>query len=287
MEFIEILKVILLGIVEGITEWLPVSSTGHLILFEKFLPLKSLSDAYKNTFEYVVQLAAILAVVVVFWKRIFPLEKKQNELDGKMKLAWKSETISLWLKVIVACLPAVVAVLLDGLFEKLSPMQETIVISSTLIVYGVLFIIVENYKKNSDPKVKEVAELSFRYAFFIGCFQVLAAIPGTSRSGVTIIGALLLGVSRTTAAEFTFFLAIPTMVGASGYKLLKFFMDGNVFSGAEIGYLCIGCAVAFIVSLFAIKFLMNFVKKHDFKPFGYYRILLGVVVLSALVFPYL
>ena len=191
------------------------------------------------------------------------------------------------MKVIAACIPAVLALVADKLFESLSPMQETVVIASMLILYGVIFIVIETLKKGKEPKVNEISSLSIRSAFFIGCFQVLAAIPGTSRSGVTIVGALLLGVSRTAAAEFTFFLAIPTMVGASGYKLLKFFMDGNAFSGAELGYLFIGCAVAFAVSLFAIKFLMNFVKKHDFKPFGVYRIVLGVVVLSALVFPYL
>ena len=287
MEFLEILKVILLGIVEGITEWLPVSSTGHLILVDKFLPLNDVSEAFKNTFEYVVQLAAILAVVIVFWKRIFPLEKTRSEETGKTSLVLKKDTLSLWGKVIVACIPAVLALVADKLFESLSSMQETVVIASMLILYGVIFIVIETLKKGKEPKVNEISSLSIRSAFFIGCFQVLAAIPGTSRSGVTIVGALLLGVSRTAAAEFTFFLAIPTMVGASGYKLLKFFMDGNAFSGAELGYLFIGCAVAFAVSLFAIKYLMNFVKKHDFKPFGVYRIVLGVVVLSALVFPYL
>lgn len=284
MSFIEILKVIFLGIIEGITEWLPVSSTGHLILFDKFFPLKDVSEPFKAVFEYVIQLAAILAVVVYFWHKLFPIEKSAQE-DGTKKLAWKTDCLTMWLKVIVACIPAVIALLIDSLFEKLTSMQETVVISSTLILYGGIFIVIERWNKNRSAKISELSNLSFKYALYIGLFQVLAAVPGTSRSGITIIGALLLGVSRTVAAEFTFFLAVPTMVGSSGYKLLKFFMDGNAFTGAELGYMAIGCAVAFAVSLLCIKFLMNFVKKHDFTPFGVYRILLGFVVLSALVIP--
>lgn len=286
MHFLEILKVIFLGIIEGITEWLPVSSTGHLILFDKFFPLKGVSEPFKAVFEYVIQLAAILAVVVYFWNRLFPIGKKTEE-NGTNKLVWKKDCLSVWGKVLIACIPAVLALVVDGLFEKLSDMQETIVIASTLIVYGIAFILVERWNKGKSAKISEISSLSLKYAFFIGLFQVLAAVPGTSRSGVTIIGALLLGVSRTAAAEFTFFLAVPTMVGSSGYKLLKFFLEGNAFTGAEIGYLCIGCAVAFLVSLVCIKFLMDFVRKHDFTPFGIYRIVLGVVVLSALVIPYL
>lgn len=286
MTFIEILKVVFYGLVEGITEWLPVSSTGHLILFDKFFPLKDVSEPFKAVFEYVIQLAAILAVVVYFWNKLFPIGKKTQE-DGTNKLVWKTDCLSTWLKVIVACIPAVLALVIDGLFEKLSSMQETIVISSTLIAYGIAFIVVERWNKGKSAKISEISDLSLKYALCIGLFQVLAAVPGTSRSGVTIIGALLLGISRTTAAEFTFFLAVPTMVGSSGYKLLKFFMDGNAFTTAELGYMAIGCAVAFVVSLACIKFLMNFVKKHDFTPFGIYRIALGVVVLSVLVIPYL
>lgn len=286
MQILEILKVVLLGIIEGITEWLPVSSTGHLILFDKFFPLKGVSEPFKEVFEYVVQLAAILAVVVYFWNKLFPIGKQTSE-DGKSKLVWKKGCLSIWLKVIVACLPAVLALLLDGLFESLSDVQESAVIANTLILYGAIFIVVEKWNEGKDAKIKEISSLSVRYALYIGFFQVLAAVPGTSRSGITIIGALLLGVSRTTAAEFTFFLAVPTMVGSSGYKLLKFFLGGNSFSGAELGYMAIGCAVAFVVSLVCIKFLMNFVKKHSFTPFGVYRIILGILVLSALVFPYL
>ncbi len=280
MEFIEILKVILLGLVEGITEWLPVSSTGHMILIEKLWPLQA-SESFKSMFEYVIQLAAIFAVVLLFWDKLFPHKKGDQQ---NKKIVWKIDSLTLWLKVIVACIPAVFALLLDTLFEKLSTNVETLVIALALILYGVVFILVEKYNKN-QPKFAEVAEISYQYAFFIGCFQVLAAIPGTSRSGVTIIGALLLGVSRKASAEFTFFLAIPTMVGASGYKLLKFFLESGGFTNAELGYLLIGSAIAFAVSLFAIKFLMDFVKKHDFTVFGWYRIGLGVIVIATLVLP--
>ncbi|MBE5740522.1 MAG: undecaprenyl-diphosphate phosphatase [Clostridiales bacterium] len=288
MEFLEILKIILLGIVEGITEWLPVSSTGHMILLNHFLPLTNVSEAFIDMFEYVIQLAAILAVVVIFWKRIFPIDIKTNTLNEngvskKLQLGWKKDILSMWLKVVIACIPAVLALAIDTLFSKLSPTTETAIISATLILYGVAFLLVETFNK-SEPKIKEISQLSYRYAFFIGCIQVLAAVPGTSRSGITILGALLLGVSRTAAAEFTFFLAIPTMVGSSAYKLLKFFLDRNVMSAPEIGYLIIGSLVAFALSLFAVKFLMNFVKKHDFKVFGWYRIGLGAIVLLTLLF---
>ena len=283
MDFLEAIKIILLGIVEGITEWLPVSSTGHMILFNKFFPLTKVSPAFVDMFEYVIQLAAIFAVVILFWNKIFPLEAKKAE--EKTKLVWKMDTLYLWLKVIVACIPALAALVLDMLFDSLSPVVESAVIATTLIVYGVVFILIENANKQRSATIEEVSAISYRYAFFIGCFQILAAIPGTSRSGITIIGALLLGVSRTAAAEFTFILAIPTMVGASAYKLLKFFLDAGSMSGAELGYLLIGSAVAFVVSLFAVKFLMNFVKKHDFKVFGWYRVGLGALVLATLVLP--
>ncbi len=289
MEFIEILKVILLGIVEGITEWLPVSSTGHMKLINAvpFLKMQGVSSAFMEMFEYVIQLAAILAVVILFWSTIFPL-KKENSTEGNGKLILDKEILSFWGKIIVACIPALLALLPDMLFEKLCEKHELIeplLISYTLILYGVVFIVVENFNKNRTPKITKISQLSYKYAFFIGCFQLLASIPGTSRSGITIIGALLLGVDRTTASKFTFVLAIPTMVGASAYKILKFFLDAGTMSGAEIGYLCIGMAVAFLVSVAAIKFLMNFVKKHDFKVFGWYRIVLGVIVIAALVVP--
>ena len=283
MEFLEILKIILLGVIEGITEWLPVSSTGHLILFNRFFPLTDVSEGFSNMFEYVVQLAAILAVVVVFFKKIFPLAKTKTA-TGKSGLVWKKDVLCMWTKVIVACVPAVFALVVDKLFENMSEQVETLIISLALIAYGAVFLLIETLNKK-DAKIKEISSLSYKYAFFIGCFQVLASVPGTSRSGITIIGALLLGVSRPTAAEFTFFLAIPTMVGASAYKLLKFFMESGAMTGAEIGYLLIGCAVAFVVSLLTIKFLMDFVKKHDFKPFGWYRIGLGALIIGTLVVP--
>ena len=288
MEILNVLKIIFFGIIEGITEWLPVSSTGHLILFEKFCPIKNVSAGFAELFEYLIQLGAIFAVVVLFWKKLFPLEKTDcSDEQGaeKTKIVWKKDVLTMWLKVIVACVPAVFAIAVDQVFEKVSPLSETAIIAGALIVYGIVFILVEKWNAKRNPKVTEIAALSYKYAFFIGCFQVLAAIPGTSRSGITIIGALLLGVDRKTSAEFTFFLAIPTMVGTSGYKILKFLMDEGSISGTEIGYILIGMAVAFAVSMLAIKFLMNFVKKHDFKVFGAYRILLGAVVIGALIIP--
>ena len=283
MELLEILKVILLGIIEGITEWLPISSTGHLKLVESIpnFALNGVSEHFPEMFEYVIQFAAILAVIVLFWGKLFPL-KKDTEQEGK--IVWKKESLNLWVKVIIACIPAALALGIDMLFENLPQEVETLIIALALIVYGVIFILVEKYCVK-QPKMLTTAEISYKYAFFIGCFQILAAIPGTSRSGVTIIGALLLGVSRTASAEFTFFLAIPTMVGASAYKLLDFFMESGGFSGPELGYLLIGSLVAFAVSLASIKFLMDFVKKHDFKVFGWYRILLGILVICVLVLP--
>ena len=289
MNLLNIFKTILLGIIEGVTEWLPVSSTGHLILFNRFCPLKGVSAGFTDLFEYLIQLAAIFAVVILFWKKLFPLGKTERtdgtneEIGGK--IVWKKDVLTMWLKVIVACVPALTAIAIDQAFEKIPEIAETAIIAGALIIYGIVFILVEKWNEKRNPKITEVASLSYKYAFFIGCFQVLAAIPGTSRSGITIIGALLLGVNRTTSAEFTFFLAIPTMVGTSAYKILKFLMSGYSISGAELGYLFIGMAVAFAVSMFAIKFLMNFVKKHDFKVFGAYRILLGIIVVSTLIIP--
>ena len=296
MHFLDILKIIILGIVEGITEWLPVSSTGHLILLDHFWAFKNQTDKFASPefvgmFEYIIQLAAIMAVVVIFWKKIFPIDIKipakntqinTNETPRKnLQLSWNIDILKMWLKVIVACIPAVLAILIDQLFENLSPATETAIIAAALILYGVAFILVETFHK-TDAKIQEISQLSYKYAFFIGCFQLLAVIPGTSRSGVTILGALLLGISRPTAAEFTFFLAIPTMVGSSAYKLLKFFLDAGALSSSQIIYLAIGSIAAFIVSLFAVKFLMNFVKKHNFKVFGWYRIGLGALVLFSL-----
>ena len=288
MEFVEILKIILLGIVEGITEWLPISSTGHMKLINAipFLQVKGVSSAFMEMFEYVIQLAAICAVVILFWKTIFPLKKEETSSGNKIVL--QKDVLSLWGKVIIACIPALAALVIDVAFENLCSKHvviEPLLIACTLILYGFVFIIVENRNKNRTPSITDTSELTYKYAFLIGCFQLLAAVPGTSRSGITIIGALLLGVDRSTASKFTFILAIPTMVGASAYKLLKFFLESGTMTTPELGYLLIGSAVAFAVSMVAIKFLMNFVKKHDFKVFGWYRIALGAVVIGALVLP--
>ncbi|MBQ9729749.1 MAG: undecaprenyl-diphosphate phosphatase [Clostridia bacterium] len=283
MEFVEIIKIILLGIIEGLTEWLPVSSTGHLLLFDAFIPLNASAD-FKELFTVVIQLGAILAVVILFFKKLFPLERQKNEETGEMKTVANKQTLTLWLKILVACLPAaVIGLLLDDFLEE--HLYTPLVISITLILYGVAFILVENSKKNKPFLVETVHEITYKQALVIGAFQVLSLIPGTSRSGATILGALLIGISRPAGAEFTFFLAIPVMVGASGLKLVKYLLAGNAFTGAEIGYLAIGTIVAFAVSLFAVKLLMNFVKKHDFKVFGFYRIILGAAVIGALVLP--
>lgn len=269
LNFIEILKVIFLGIVEGITEWLPVSSTGHMLLVDEFLQLNA-SEAFKEMFFIVIQLGAILAVVVLFFHKMLPFQ-----LQDRRKPFWKKDTLSLWLKVVVACIPgAAVTLLFDDYIE--AHLHTPIVIAGALIVYGVAFILVESWNRTRRPRVRTLADISYRTAFCIGLFQVLSIIPGTSRSGSTIIGALILGVSRVAAAEFTFFLAVPVMFGMSALKLLKF---GFAFTGAELVTLLIGMAVAFLVSLTVIKFLMNYIRKHDFKVFGWYRIALGVLVL--------
>ena len=268
---LEMLKVILLGIVEGITEWLPISSTGHLILVDEFVKLNA-SDAFKEMFNVVIQLGAILAVVVLYFHKLNPFSPKKSTKQ-------KKQTIDLWLKVIVACIPAaVLGLLFDDWME--AHFHNYIVVSLMLIIYGVLFIIVENWNKGTTPRVTKLSELSYQTALAIGAFQVLSLVPGTSRSGATIIGALLIGVSRYAAAEFTFFLAIPVMFGASGVKILKFLKDGGGFTGMEAAMLLVGCLVAFLVSVFAIKFLMGYIKKNDFKVFGYYRIVLGGLVLA-------
>lgn len=267
----EILKVILLGIVEGITEWLPISSTGHLILVDEFIKL-SASDAFKEMFNVVIQLGAIMAVVVLYFHKLNPFSPKKTKEQ-------KVQTIDLWFKVVVACIPAaVLGILFDDWMEE--HFHNYIVVSVMLIVYGVLFIVIENWNKKNKPSVTDLTNLTYKTALLIGVFQVLSLIPGTSRSGATIIGALLLGVSRYVAAEFTFFLAIPVMFGASGIKLLKFFMEGAGMSGMEIAMLAVGCVVAFVISIIAIKFLMGYIKKNDFKVFGWYRIILGVLVLG-------
>lgn len=268
LDFVEILKVIFLGIVEGITEWLPISSTGHMLLVDEFITL-NMSDAFKKMFFVVIQLGAILAVVIMFWKKMFPFQ-----FTDKSQPIIKKNTFSLWFKVAVACIPsAIMGVLFDDFLD--AHLQTPVVISIMLIFYGVLFIIIENWNRKRTPATMTLSEISYKTALMIGAFQVLSLIPGTSRSGATIIGALLIGVSRVAATEFTFFLAVPTMLGASAFKLLKF---GFNFTSAELLTLVIGMAVAFIVSVFVIKFLMSYIKKHDFKVFGWYRIVLGILV---------
>ena len=268
---LEILKVILLGIVEGITEWLPISSTGHLILVDEFVKLGA-SEAFKEMFNVVVQLGAIMAVVVLYFHKLNPFSPRKSRTQ-------KVHTIQLWMKVIVACIPAaVLGILFDDWMEE--HLHNYVVVSLMLVIYGVLFIMVENWNKKNTPAVTKLSELSYKTALIIGGFQVLSLIPGTSRSGATILGALLIGVSRYVAAEFTFFLAIPVMFGASGLKVLKFVMEGGGFTGMEATMLLVGCVVAFFVSVLAIKFLMGYIKKNDFKVFGYYRIVLGVLVLG-------
>lgn len=269
---LDAIKVIILGIVEGITEWLPVSSTGHLILADALLKT-SLSEEFMEMFDVVIQLGAIMAVVVIYFHKLNPFSPRKTKKQ-KM-LTWQ-----MWIKVAIACVPAAVVGLLfndilDAIFYKPFP------VAVMLIVYGVLFIVVENRNKGQRPVVTKISQLSLSMLLWIGFFQMLALIPGTSRSGATIVGALLIGVSREVATEFTFFLAIPVMFGASLLKLLKF---GLAFTAAEFGYLMLGCVVSFVMSIIAIKFLMDYIKKNDFKVFGYYRIILGtLIVLSTII----
>lgn len=268
---LDILKAVLFGIVEGITEWLPISSTGHMILVEEFVKM-NVSEEFWSLFLVVIQLGAIMAVVLLFWKKIWPFGKKKK--SGGLYV--KTDIIMLWFKILAACVPAaVVGVLFDDKLDELFYHPWCVAIA--LIVFGIAFIVIENKNKDAEPKITRLKDITFRTAALIGVFQLIAAVfPGTSRSGATIVGALLIGVSRTVAAEFTFFLAIPVMFGASLLKMLKF---GLAFTGTEIVLLVVGMAVAFIVSMLVIRFLMGYIRKHDFKAFGYYRIALGAVVL--------
>ena len=268
MDILEILKAVLFGIVEGITEWLPISSTGHMILLNEFVTL-NVSEEFWEMFLVVIQLGAILAVVLLFWNKIFPFRFREKPVVQK-------DIFVLWFKILAACVPAaVVGLAFDDVFDALFYNPWCVAIA--LIVFGIAFILIENRNKNASPKITTLEDISYRTALLIGVFQLLAAIfPGTSRSGATIVGALLIGVSRTVAAEFTFFLAIPVMLGASLLKLLKF---GFSFSGTELTILAVGMIVAFVVSVVVIRFLMGYIKKHDFKVFGWYRIVLGAAVL--------
>ncbi|MBR4628060.1 MAG: undecaprenyl-diphosphate phosphatase [Ruminococcus sp.] len=274
----EIFKSIILGIVEGITEWLPVSSTGHLILVEEFLKLDK-SDDFKEMFEVVIQLGAIMAVVVIFWSKLWPFGKKNNNAPLSSEgfgTYVKKDIFVMWFKVLVACIPAIVVGLpLDDWINK--HLYNPWVVSIALITFGIAFIIVENWNKDRTPRINSIDELTYQAALIIGGFQLIAALfPGTSRSGATIVGALLIGVSRTVAAEFTFYLAVPVMFGASLLKLVKF---GTDYTNSELAVLAAGMITAFVVSLFVIKFLMGYIKKHDFKVFGWYRIILGTIVI--------
>ena len=279
MDVIEIIKAIVLGIVEGITEWLPISSTGHMILVDEFLKL-NVSDEFKEMFEVVIQLGAILAVVVIFWGKLWPFGKRNNNRPLKKEgigAYIKTDIFSMWFKVLASCIPAaVVGLLFDDKLNELFYNSWTVAIA--LIVFGVAFIVIEKWNKNKKSKINSIDDLTYKAALIIGLFQLIAAIfPGTSRSGATIVGALLIGVSRTTAAEFTFFLAVPVMFGTSLLKLVKF---GTDFTSMEIAILVSGMVTAFIVSIFVIKFLMDYIKKHDFTVFGWYRIILGALVIA-------
>ena len=276
MDFImELVKVIVLGIVEGITEWLPISSTGHMILVEQFLQLNVTPEFWKM-FEVVIQLGAIMAVVVLYFHKLNPFSPSKS--SGEKRQTW-----NMWWKVIVAVIPSIVIGLpFDDWIEE--HLHGYVTIAIMLIVYGILFIVVENWNKSREPEVKSLRKLTYKTALIIGLFQVLAIIPGTSRSGATILGAMIIGCSRELSAEFTFFMAIPTMFGASALKVVKYIAKGMTFGAGEWVILLVGMAVAFVVSVIAIKFLMQYIKKNDFKVFGYYRIVLGVIVLVAFSF---
>lgn len=273
---LEIIKAILFGIVEGITEWLPISSTGHMILLNEFVKME-VSEEFWDMFLVVIQLGAILAVVLLYFWKIWPFGRKKS--GG---ITFKKDTISLWCKIIVACIPAaIVGLAFDDLFDAL--FYNKICVSIALIVFGIAFILIENWNRGKKPAIGSLTRLDYKTVILIGMFQLIAAIfPGTSRSGATIVGALLLGVSRTVAAEFTFFLAIPVMFGASLLKVVKFILSGVAISGMELAILGIGLVVAFVVSIVVIRFLMSYIKKHDFKVFGWYRIILGLLVLLIL-----
>lgn len=270
---LDILIAVLFGLVEGITEWLPVSSTGHMILLEEFIKFEDVSENFFGMFDVVIQLGAIMAVVVLYWNKIFPFKITKKHA---VKVEIDKDIFSLWFKILTACVPAaVIGILFDDILDKY--LYNGFVVSIALIVFGIAFIVIENWNKGRKYRVNSLADLSYKDAALIGLFQVLAAVfPGTSRSGATIVGALLIGISRTVAAEFTFFLAIPVMFGASLLKLVKF---GLAFSGLELAVLLVGMVVAFVVSMVVIKFLMSYIKKHDFKVFGWYRIVLGAIVL--------
>lgn len=274
----EIIKAIIYGIVEGITEWLPISSTGHLILVEQLIPFEGISEGFFDMFDVVIQLGAILAVVLLFWKQIWPFALTKSSKQGQTGIQsfFKKDIWILWFKILVSCVPAaVIGLLFDDVFTAL--FYNPVSVSLALIIFGIAFIIIENWNKSRSQKITELSQITYQTALMIGVFQVIAAVfPGTSRSGATIVGALLLGVSRTVAAEYTFFLAIPVMFGASLLKVVKF---GFEFTSMELALLAVGMIVSFVVSVFVLRFLMGYIKKHDFKVFGWYRIVLGIIVI--------
>ena len=273
MTLTQILIVIALGIIEGITEWLPISSTGHMLLFDKVLTINA-SPEFKSMFFVVIQLGAILAVVILYWHKLWPIAKKEN------KLTLKKDTLALWLKTIIAIIPSgIVGILLDDWMDE--HLHTPLVIALALIIYGALFIIIEKRNKNRTAITKSTDDITYSLALYVGLFQILSLIPGTSRSGATIMGALLLGLDRTTAAEFSFYMGIPTMAGASLIKILKF---GFSYTSAELIILTLGTLTAFVVSLAVIKFLMSYIKRRDFTAFGIYRIILGVIIIMSLIF---
>lgn len=291
MIFFEIIKTVILGIVEGITEWLPISSTGHMILVDEFMKL-NVRDEFMDIFLVVIQLGAILAVVILFWGKLWPFHLKSAQVKPFFEKNGKAagfkricnnyihvDKILLWVKILIASIPAAIIGLAfdDQIDEMLTGDMRAFVVAAALIVYGILFIIIENLKKSE--KITDLNKMPYKTALYIGLIQCLSLVPGTSRSGSTILGASLLGTSRTVAAEFSFFLGIPAMFGASAIKLLKFFVDGNTFTAYELIILAVGCVVSFVVSVLAIKFLVSYIKKHDFKAFGVYRIILGIAVI--------
>ncbi|GAB6678997.1 undecaprenyl-diphosphate phosphatase [Streptococcus uberis] len=270
MLFFEILKAIFFGVVEGITEWLPISSTGHLILVQEFIKMNQDKD-FMDMFNIVIQLGAIIAVMVIYFERLNPFQPGKSA--RQVQLTWQ-----LWIKVVIACVPsAIFGLLLDNWME--AHFYNFVVVALMLILYGYAFLWIEKRNEKVEPKVTELSRMSYKTAFLIGCFQVLSIVPGTSRSGATILGAIILGTSRPVAADFTFFLAIPTMFGYSGLKAVKFFLDGNHLAFSQILILLVASLTAFVVSMYAIKFLTDYVKKHDFTVFGKYRIALGSVLI--------
>ncbi len=285
----EILKSIILGIIEGITEWLPISSTGHMILFDEFITLNT-STAFKDMFFVVIQLGAILAVIIMFWNKLWPFHLKKTQVEPYFK---ETNTVAklcnnyvyadrfiLWFKILLSSVPAAILGLCfdEQIDSMLTGDLRAYIVAAALIIYGILFIIIENL--NLKGNIEDLRGLSYKTALFIGLIQCLALVPGTSRSGATILGAMILGLSRTAAAEYSFFLSVPAMVGGSGIKVLQYFADGNSFSPGQIAILVVGMTTAFVVSVLAIKFLLSFIRKHDFKAFGYYRIVLGIIVIA-------